>query len=134
MKGGLRTLLLAQSAITDIVGAAGVHVGNAAQGQPLPYVAIQQDGSDEFNSLTETGRFRAVDFELDCKGRNGGEAAALAETLREFIQDYAGPAGGQVIDAVILDEEFDSVEKPVNGSDQKTFVVTLALTIQYHPA
>ena len=133
MKGNLRTLLLSQSSVTDIVGASGVFIRHAPQGQALPYVVINQEGSDEFNTLTETGRFRAVDYEFDCKGRTGEQAAQIAETVRDFIQDYSGPAGDQTIDAVILDEEFDSVEKPIDGSDKKTFVVTLAMTIQYQP-
>ena len=135
MKKGLRSLLLSWSQVTDVVGARGVFIGDAEQGQSLPYVIISQDDSDEFNTLDgPSGAFRMLDFEIDCKGRNAGEANQLAETVRDLLKDYTGPAGNQVIDAVIVDGEYDSRERPVDGSDRKTFVVTLELSIQYHPA
>lgn len=134
MKAGLRTLLLAQSSITAIVGATGVYVTRARQGAPLPHVVIEQMAEDNYPTLTETGRFRAVDFDLHCKAGTAEQADALAETVQTFIQDYAGAAGSQTIDAVILDDRFDAPEKPVDGSDRTTHVVTLSLTVQYHPS
>lgn len=135
MKSSLRTLLLTHAPLTAIVGADGVFVGDAAQGKRLPYVVFWQTSSDENNTLDgPSGSFRTLEFEIDAKGRNAGEANDIAETVREFLKDYAGAAGSQVIDAVIVDDEYDSVERPVAGSDQKTFVVTLDVTIQYHPS
>lgn len=57
----------------------------------------------------------------------------MSETIREFLKDYSGPAGDETIDAVIVDDEFDDFEKPIDGSDRKTYVTTLELMIQYHP-
>jgi len=135
MKAGLRSLLLSQSSVTAIVGAAGAYVQHAAQGVSLPYVVIHQEQADNNNTLDSTsGSFRALDFEIDCKGRTAAESESLRETVHDLLKDYAGAAGAQLIDAVIVNDEFDSVEKPFDGSDNKTFVVTLDITIQYHPA
>lgn len=135
MKGDLRTLLLSESTITDVVGASGVYVGSARQAASLPYVLITQTDSDEYNTLdAPSGSFRSLEFEIDAKGRTAEEANRLSETVREFLKDYDGPAGTQTIDAVIIEGQFESKERSVNGSDQNTFVVTLELTIQFHPA
>lgn len=135
MKGDLRTLLLSQSSITSIVGTSGVFVTDAKQGAPLPYAVISQTDSDEFNTLdAPSGSFRSLEIEIESKGRTAEEADRLSETIRGFLKDYSGAAGTQVIDAVIVEGQFESKERPVNGSDQKTFVVTLELTVQYHPS
>lgn len=134
MKTDLRTLLLAQSTITTFVGTQGVYLQSASQGAGLPYIVISGQGSEEFNTLdAPSGSFRSLELDLECKGRTAHEAERIGETVRRFVKDYSGSAGTQVIDAVIVDDLYDRVEKPVNGSDEKTFVVVLELTLQYHP-
>lgn len=134
MKADLRTLLLSHEPLTDLVGESGVFVQHARQGAPLPYVVIEQTGADEHNTLDgPSGSFRAMEYEISAKGRTALEAEHISETVRELLKDYTGAAGNQVIDAVVIDDEFDDIERPVNGSDQKTYVVVLQLTLQYHP-
>lgn len=131
----LRALLLTHTPLTTVVGAQGVFLQHAAQGAPLPYVLLLEQDSEEFNSLdAPSGSFRSVEFEIDSKGRTAAEASTLAETLRLFLKDYRGVAGTQVIDAIYMQERFADVERPFQGSDQKTHVVTLRLLVQYHPA
>jgi hypothetical protein len=134
MREGLRTLLLAQSSIASLVGANGVYVTAVPQGATPPYVLLTVLDSDEFADLVTSGDFREVTVEIDAVASTQAAAASLAVAVRNFLRDYSGPAGGQVIDQVVAEGgERDSVQPPDSGSDRKRFVTSFEAEIQFHP-
>jgi len=130
MRAGLRALLTGEATISTIVGSR-VYITRAPQGAVYPHVLITQMGSEENLALDGTGPLRFLDIDIDCKATTGKGAADLAKAVRDFIKDYSGAAGGETIEAVILNGEVDGYEDPRDGSDVGTVMVTLDVTIQY---
>lgn len=136
IESDLRTLLLAQSSITAVVGAGNVHCGWEPQEKNLPYIVLTVMGKEGNTTLDGgTDLLQFVDFEIDCYGKTYGQAKDLCGIVRAFIKDFSGATGGtQTIGAVLIDDESDDVIAPTDGSDAKRFLTTLELTIHYNPA
>ena len=130
---GLRTLLAAQSAITNVVSSR-IYVNKAPQKAQLPYVILTQLGSEEYKSIDQTtGTLRMLTIDIDCKAKTFVESETLGNAVRTFIDDYAGAAGSYTIGAVLMNDETHDYEPPSDGSDNGVHVVTLDLDIQYNP-
>lgn len=127
----LRTLLLAQSAITDIVGSSGVYCDAADQGTPLPYVLLTLMDSDPLKALDGTYGLEIKTFDIDCYGAEKPEAKQLSAAVKAFIKDYSGVAGDSTIHAVLLDDETDTIVRPEDGSGKITYLTTLDVQIQF---
>jgi len=135
MQKGLRTLLLAQSSITNVVGAAGVYSQRAPQNASPPFIVLHKMSTEENKTLTGvTGSTRFMDFDIDCKATRYGSAQDLAIIVRDFIKDYTGTAGGETVSAVLLNGEAEDYEPPSDGSDIGLHVVTVDASIQWVPA
>ena len=132
MRGGLVSLLTGESTISSIVGSR-VYVSKAPQTATLPYIVITQMSSEEYKSLDNTGQLRALDFDIDCKADRSVEAETLGNAVRVFIQDYAGTAGSETIEAVLLNDESTDFEPPTDASDVGIHTVLIDVTIQFNP-
>lgn len=130
---GLRTLLAAQSSITNIVGSR-IYVNKAPQKAATPYVILTQLNSEEYKSLdATTGTLRMLSIDIDCKAATFTDAESLGNAVRTFIDDYSGAAGSYTIGAVLLNGETHDYEPPADGSDNGLHVVTLDVDVQYNP-
>lgn len=134
IRGGLRTLLLAQSTVTAIVGSTGGHVGRAPQEAGSPRFEIQLVDEDE--NLTLDGRLgsgdvQTTEIDVDCKAETSYLAVQLRDAVASILRDYTGAAGSQTILAVTLNNKGSSIEDAIDGSDNARFVETLEFTIHW---
>lgn len=133
MKSGLVSLLTSEATVTAIV-VGRVYVNRAPQQAKFPHIVITQIGSNEFNRLDTSGnQFRALNFHIYCKSQVSTEAESLGNAVRTFIDDYSGAAGTQTIGTVLVNNEFDDIEPPTDGSDKPNYVVTLDVTVHFNP-
>lgn len=97
---GLRTLLLAQSAITSLAPAQvvgrttypAVFCDNAPQGVQPPYVVFHANATDPMVTLdaTYSESLKSDDIEIDVVGYSVPQARTLSETIRQYFDDYLG--------------------------------------------
>lgn len=135
MRTGLRKLFLTTNVITSIVGDR-VFITRVPQGvnTEKDHIVITQISSEEHKSLDGTSELRFLDFDVDCKAMTSAKADTLAAVVRGFLKDYSGPAGDQIIKAVLFNGESDGEEPPTDGSDKVLYVTSLDFNIQYNPA
>ncbi len=138
---GIRTLLLAQSSITTLVPTQIVNrvampsivCDHAPQGMQPPFVVIRDTGTETYSSLgpyTET--LKGASVEIDCMAYQEPSARTLAQTIRQFFDDYSGAAGASdTIKAVIWDDEKPAYSKPNEGRDTRYQIVTEPFFVQY---
>jgi hypothetical protein len=129
MKSGLTSLLKGESTISSITSR--VYVTKAPQTATMPYVVLELQDTDEFESLDGTGDLRKVSFAIDCQSDISTEAETLGKAIRDFIGDYTGAAGSFTIDAVNLSQEISDYDPPKDGSEKGTHTVTLLVDIFY---
>lgn len=130
MRAGLVALLRAEATISAIVSTR-VYISKAPQKAALPYIVIDQQDTDEFNSLDATGALRRMGFVIVCVSAISVQAESLGNAVRVFIDDYAGTAGTFTIAAVMLNGEIGSYEPPADGSDGGYHLVSLDVDIFY---
>lgn len=132
MKAALISLLGSESTISAICSTR-IYSNNAPQGAKFPYLIITQMSSEENGSIDGgSGQLRFLNFDIDCKAKTATTAEQLCKAVREFIDDYFGPAGDLTIGAVMLNDEVDDYEPPQDGSGVGVYVKTLDLDIQYN--
>ena len=96
---GMRTLFLAQAAITSLVPSQTVNrismpcifTDNAPQGVLPPYIAIHATSTDPmltFDAFNPS--LKSDDIEIDVVGYSIPQARKISDTLRQFFDDYAG--------------------------------------------
>lgn len=112
---GIRTLFLAQSAITTLAPAQAVgrvsfpaiFTDNAVQGIKPPWIVIRALTTDPLMTLDPTYNesLKSDDIEIDCIGSTPVSARNLSETIRAFFQDYQGfvAAGNNSATATLMD-------------------------------
>lgn len=133
---GLRTLLLAQSSITDLVTndggrKVGVYIEKAPQGAALRYVILADIDEDPYAALDGTTGLKATEIDIDSKGATYDQAMALAEAVDAFFKDYSGAAGDQTIAAVVKQNRLTQWEPLEDGSENGRFVVTDSYLVQW---
>ena len=129
---GVIALLAGESTINTYVSSR-VYANHAPEKAAFPYIIVTQLDSEEYKSFDDTGDLRSLTFDIDCKAERALTAAAVADAVRAYIQDYSGTAGDYTIGAVLLNSETHSYEPPQDGSERGVHVVTLDLDVQYNP-
>lgn len=120
----LRTLLLAQSTITDIVGSAGVYLDDAGQADLTSYIVISQEGHDPHGNLSNSTGIGETQFDFDCYSKKRPVARDLADAVSAFFKDYSGTSSGTTFSAVNwIDEGSDKVTA-LDGSRVNYYVFT----------
>jgi len=133
LKSALRTLLLSAPNVTDLVGD-GVYITAVASRPSYPYLLLTQTSADEWETLTDNGGTRRVEFDIDAKARTAGEAERLIRRVRQFLRNYTGPAGPESVQAVEISGEASDHEPPTDGREFGVFVDTIDVAITYSPA
>ena len=126
----LRTLLLAASGITDLVGTSGVYVAEAGQKTPGSYVVISQVGLDPVKLIGSTGDVYFFDVDFDCFAETEAKARALANAVSDRMKDYVGTVGSTEFQAVHWEDEGHDVVASANGGGVHRFVYTEDFRIQ----
>ena len=125
---GLRTLFLAQSAITSLAPAQIVNrvtlpvvfCDNAPQGVQPPYIVIHANATDPMVTLDATYNesLKSDDIDIDVIGYSIPQARKISETVRQYFDDYLGffAAGTNVGTAAALNSTFGPLAI-VGGAD-----------------
>ena len=146
---GLRTLLLAQPSVVDLVPPQtiegivfqGVFVQNAYQGffpkrhddADMPFVVIDRLGGDPMLTLDDYSEtLKSADIEITSFSLDGTKARDIDLTIRQFLDDYTGACGSEdTIKAVLFDEPATGYDVPETGADIRLYWVTRGYEIQY---
>jgi hypothetical protein len=129
---GLRTLLLAQSSITDIVGTSGIYVTAAVQSASLPYIVIDRIRDEIYKGLSGNLSARHCEVDIECWQKKPGTAAALAKIVSDYLDDFSGATGGtETILAVHQVDTTDTFDPPQSGGPIQEFATILTLEIDY---
>lgn len=136
IEDGLRTILLAESTVSTLLGeaTAGVYVAQAPQNAVAPFIEIHRLSMDPLKTLGTTGGLRFTEIDIDCKAKTKPEATALANAVETFIDDYTGAAGSDTINAVLLNDRALDVEPPDGKQEYGRFVETIDVQLQWTPA
>jgi hypothetical protein len=128
---GLRTLLLAQSTVTDVVGQK-IFVTAARQGQDRPYILIDRVSDEKIKGLSGFLSAKHCEVDIDCWANTASAAAALAKIVSDYLDDFSGATGGtETILAVHQVDEDDTFDPPSSGGQIQEFVTILTLEIDY---
>lgn len=136
IENGLRTILLAESTVSTLLGepTKGVYVTQVPQNAVAPFILITVMSMDPLKHLGSTGGLRFTDIDIDCKAKVQDDAQDLADAVEAFIDDFTGAAGSDSVKAVLLNGRTPSVETPDGRQEQGRFVETIDVQVQWTPA
>lgn len=128
---GLRTLLLAQSTITDVVGTR-IYVTVATQDATLPYLVIDRVSDEKYKGLSGYLSTRHCEVDIECWGKTQTSAASLGEIVSDYLDDFSGATGGsETVLAVQQVDEDDTFDPPSPGFPIQEFVTILTFELDY---
>jgi len=133
-QSALSTYLLADSDITDIVGADGVYAFPAPQSSDLPYVIISRITEDVWNNLNTADNVVREEWQLDCFAYGNSEAEALKDAVKARINN-ASPLtmSGFDVSLIIVTNITDLSELEDDGSQRKAIRKTVQVTVKRTP-
>lgn len=130
ISAGLKTLLRAQSSITDLVDQRVFEVA-ARQGTPQPYIVIDRVSDPKHDTLGGVLGSRMAEVDIECWAATPAAAAALAKVVSDFLDDYTGAAGSEtILSSHHMDEE-DTYDPPQSGGEISEFVTILNFEFLY---
>lgn len=117
----LRSYLLADSDITDIVGSSGVYAFAVAQRATLPYCMLQRISQEPLNNLVSSDAQLRELWQIDCLAELNATAEALADAVRVRLNN-ASPVtlSGFDVTLMIVDQVIDLSELQDDGSQDTT--------------
>jgi hypothetical protein len=133
-QSALRTYLLADSGITDIVGADGVYSFPAPQKADLPYILISEITEGVFNNLSARAGFAREEWQLDCMSYGNSEATALKDAVIDRVNN-ASPLtmSGFDVSLMIVDNVTDLSELEDDGSQKTARRKTVQVIVKRAP-
>jgi hypothetical protein len=133
-QSALATYLLADTAITDIVGADGVYAFPANQGADLPYIIIQRITEEPFNTLQSPQDVVREEWQLDCIAYLNSDAESLKDAVKARINN-ASPVtmSGFDVSLIIVTNIADLSELEDDGSQRKAIRKTVFVTVKRTP-
>lgn len=128
---GIKTLLLAQASVTAIVSTR-IFVSAAKQGTDPPYIVIDRMRDEKYKGLDGVQTGKQAEIDIECWARTPESAAALAEVVSDFLDDFQGATGGAetVLASHQLDES-DNFDNPTSGGEITEFVALLNFEFMY---
>lgn len=128
---GLRTLLLAQSSVTDLVGTR-IYVTVARQGITQPYIVIDRVDNEKYKGLAGYLSAQHAEVDIECWASTQTAAAALAKIVSDYLDDFSGATGGsETITAVHQVGDVDNYATPQGGGEITEFVTILNFELDY---
>lgn len=102
-----RTILAAASAVTAVVPAARIFVGDIPQGAVLPALGIRYvSGTERITvAMTEASRFRTDRVQVTVHAKTYQSKAQILELVRAAMAPNRGTIGGFDVDSVTPDGE-----------------------------
>lgn len=129
---GLRTLLLAQSSVTAVVGTDGIFVTAAGQRADLPYIVIARVSDEKYKGLDGVLTLKHCEVDIECWHKTQSGAAALAKIVGDYLDDFSGATGGaETIKAVHHIDDDDTFDPPESGGQIQEFATILTFEMGY---
>ncbi len=129
MKAALITYLLAQTAITNLVGTR-IRPNKLHSKDTRPAIVVMKGSSD--HKRTFDGPIGAADsaFVIRCYGTDSVNADAIADAARLRLDGFGpGTMGTVSVSEVIVEGDGDVFDKPADGSDDGFDAVDVDVTI-----
>lgn len=133
IRGDLRTHLAAQTGITNLIGGATPRIYPVRRPQAVTGDAIcfwRTSGGHDHN-LTGSSGTAIGTFAIEAISSSYTNADAIAEAIRQGMQGFSGTMGSTAVKSVILDDEQDGYDDPLDGSDVVTYRIALLYRIRY---
>mgnify|MGYP003424046824 FL=1 len=136
----IRSLLLSQPSIVTAlpsqsvnrVSLPAVFCDHAPQGFTPPFAVVTDLGQDTMLTLADpVFGMRALELDIDVYGYDEPSTRSAMQTIRQFFDDYSGPAGDNTILAVIWQDESYSYVKSNEGRDTRYHVATTNYLVQF---
>ena len=133
-QSALRTYLLADSEITDIVGSNGVYSFPAPQKADLPYILVSRTTHTVVNNLLNAEGVRREEWQLDCLSYTTSEVETLQEAVISRVNN-ASPItmSGFDVFLMIVDNVTDLSELEDDGSQKTARRRTIQLIVKRSP-
>lgn len=120
----LRTVLLATTPITDIVGSTGVYIDDTGQSELAAYVVISQQSHDPHSDIGSTSGIGETQIDCDCYAKTRTQARTLADAVSAKLKDYSGTSGSTTFSAVNWVDEATDIVPADDGSQVHYYVFT----------
>ncbi len=137
MESDLRDYLLSKSAITDIVGTAGVYDQWIDQGDPLPALTILRFTGGHDHDLDGAAGSAAPLVQIDAWTADTAIKDTLCQAVRNALQGFGGgdatanTVGDTHFQSITFDDERDLSNPPVFANDRDRVRRMLQYRIRY---
>lgn len=111
------TVLAADGTVAALV-VARIYPALAPQGATLPYVVYERISTPRVRGLDGTSGLGAPRFQITSWAESYSGAKALADAVRDALDDYSGTVGTAILDDAFIDDEGD-VENLSPGADEQ---------------
>lgn len=128
----LRGYLATHQTLTNVLGLAPARIfgSRRPQGSPLPAIVFRRVGGGHGHNLAAASGYANAGFELECWAATYDGALDLAARLRSALDGFGpGLYGDTKVRGVLLDDENDLYEIPIDGSDSGAFCRLVRYTI-----
>lgn len=125
IEDSLRTFLLADTEISDLVGTRIYSVENP-QKPTYPFINFMRTGGRRQYSMDGQSTVSPSQFEINCYDDVLEDARTLCDAVRTRLSGYSGAAGSGTIHGAFLNDTEDSYEK-----DTKKYIVSMDWDIWY---
>lgn len=127
-------ILKGTGAISAIVGTKVYPRKEVPQTKTLPYITYWRRTAVHISHLGgSAGRCDAT-IEIDCRSRDYEESKDLVELVRLALQGFNGTSAGVVIQGTKVDNDWDDVEEPSDGSEGIIFLAGIDVRPKYKEA
>lgn len=126
---GLRTLLLAQSSVTDTTSE--IYVTQAPQRAGTPRIVVDRVSDEKYKGLDGYQSAKHCEVDIEVWSTTPTKAAALAKTISDFLDDYTGAAGNETILSSHQIDTSDSFDYRSSGDDVVDYVTILNFEFHY---
>lgn len=117
MTNDLRTYLLAQSAISDVVSTR-IYPVWLPQNVTYPCITISRVSESHGHNLDSASGYAISRYQIDCWATSYATAYTLADAVRGELSGFAGTMGSTTVDSVVLENESDLHEPPSDGGSR----------------
>lgn len=116
--GDLQTFLLSKTAITNIVGTAGVYWMRAPEDTDFPYITFQEVSDVREHDLSGQCGLVVASYQIDCWHVGSSAIHTLAEAVRTSIDGYTGTMTSTTVQYAKLTNRMEFSEPPEFGTEQ----------------
>ena len=110
VEGGLRTILLAASGVTDLVSTR-IYPRLIPAGVDLPAVAYQKLSGNKLHNLSGESGNATPTYEFSCWSEDYDQARAVAAAVMAAFKDYSGTADSTVFQTITVLGDDDAFEE-----------------------